>query len=1324
MQLSDDSGCDLAIFTGEGEWAPYEANIDLDLVAGAFRTDDAPELLALHRDGNITATPPAVDMDDAEGEEFQSHSFGAYIGEAVQPIDLIARGDLGSDNRDGTDVDDEPSHQVGFVTTPAHARLEDSRGGSVVTNCSLSRANAEDVPEIWVKATQTYKLASQRLSAHVDGLEVERQILEHPAKTAHVIDSEHPGTVLKSWGALDGLDLKDVPTVQWQKFIDARTSLFSALRLNNSTVHAVCAGSATQEARDYVDAYTALIDVLLDTERYLAAYDKIVLCDAVSDPTTGEIYLAPTNPVSVEYMLTLSEQVDAWLPHADDVCDDDIGTMSIRHLLPYFFAEEAWYESIGAAPLPWRRYRPMRKENPGDGRPNYICRRIEHFLEVHSEYANERQVLALSFHEPGDGEAVLDALRQLVSRPPGDDRKLPRLDITIASAGGSLTALEGMLNGTAGAASSHVTADRMLRGRISVKHVVPHENEMAFAHLSFVFRSTLDRDVTAVPLDSRSGTLYCGGLAAVPSRYTELDHNETTFYWGAFPGPGVAGNLSQITAKMLELVGGMPRDFITRGRTRMPSTRISSGFLGNLYDSSVWVVHLDRLLGLEAFTPDATGRKARYLIDYEDRTDPTQPGLDAITATAGVAPYMLALRAALDEIAHPNEDGLARILRLFNGVSGEWALALVGASVTRLRERIGLATVVASLQDIDGGLCTDDSIGVVVPVDELMGATPRKLRIKNGEMCDDLLYLRVPLDSEEPILQGRLIEVKLRTGNDGSTTAKARQQLIATYGWLMSTFGKGTGPNTLFRSRDLAELIRASALRASAFGLIDFQHRRTKFEKSIDSVARGRYALSLAFNVGSTVNHGDFVSIELESSVPAHRQPLAGDGIALGHLRLGAPALKALAEGRPLSKPAAIPAVTFPDGREYLEDVTELASSKPSSAAAQLPEPVECERAPEREDAADASISGELQTEVADLAARLDAAFAKYALTVEPFLAELAQPGPSVIRFRTRALGKLSITEVERRSRDISREIAARGEIQVGDEPGFVTIDVPRAKRMPVTLSSVLPRLAELPGRPGALQFVIGVAPSGQVEIADLSRLPHLLVAGATGSGKSVFLRGLLVALLHARTPEQLQLLIIDPKRLDFAPFARAPHVIGGKIISDPDNALIVLRETLEAELERRQPILEAAGVSSASEFYESGGSLEDLPQLVILVDEFADLVLSGSDRKGFSQLIQRYAQLTRAYGIFLVLATQRPSVDVVTGSIKANLTARVAFSLPSSRDSMTVLDRTGAEDLLGNGDLLYYRNGQVERLQAPITTLADVRETLLPVKFVPGPNE
>jgi hypothetical protein len=853
-----------------------------------------------------------------------------------------------------------------------------------------------------------------------------------------------------------------------------------------------------------------------------------------------------------------------------------------------------------------------------------------------------------------------------------------------------------------------------------------------FAHLSFVFESTIHREQTTVSLNDRASTMYVGGLAAAPGRHIVPGRNETTFTWGSFTGFRPEGDrLSSLVSRSLELVGGMPRDAISPGRTRMPSLRVARESFEDLYRGSAWVVHLDRLLGLEAFAPDATGRNARYLIDYADRLDVLQPGLDAITATNRIEPYRRALRRSLSEFGRPTEAGLDAILRWFNSVSGQWALDLVGANPVQLRERVGLAAAVASIIDLDGGLHTADSVGVVVPLDEVLGSLPRRDQPTKDAICDDLLYLRVPEHSIGTVeLRARIIEVKYRNSAESGLAEHARRQLERTRTWLDSTFNDRDAPGHPFRSRDLAELIRGAATRSSAFQTMT-PDQRASIEHALEKISTGAFRIRFDYHVGADRVHGDFVSLEVDSSVAAHRQQLPGTGLPLGHLRLGRPALAALVSGQPMPTPDALSTVSF-DGGPGGDDDGGVQADRPGGGNGPDGQPAGAGGAASNnqgEAGADGRVAATQEdeepggptsdasddpilAEVPIFASRLDAAFTKYGLDVEPFRVELAQVGPSLVRFRTRSLGRLSISDVERRARDIGREIAAPGEVLIGDAPGFITVDVPRSQRAAVLLAEVLPALDGAPARPGALNFVAGVAPSGHVEIADLARLPHLLVAGATGSGKSVFLRGLLLELLRARTPEQLGLVIIDPKRLDFAAFSRAPH-LRGEIISDPDEALERLRFTLDAELDLRQPVLAEAGVSSAAEYYESGGRLEDLPQLVIMVDEFADLVLAGSDRRAFSEMIQRYAQLTRAYGIFLVLATQRPSVDVITGSIKANLSARIAFSLPSATDSRTVLDRGGAEDLLGDGDLLFYRNGRIERLQAVFTTAADVRDGL-----------
>ncbi|MDQ1747829.1 MAG: segregation ATPase FtsK/SpoIIIE, family [Frankiaceae bacterium] len=1351
LQLAAGQAAEIAVFLDGGRWAPLEASLDLDLDASAFRCSDQPRLLALGAGGEL-AGQPTLQLPDADPGTGIPRRCEAVMGAERHPIDLLietepadagpggggepAPGDGGDPGPGGGgqgpgsgeppggaggDGPEPPSGEPDGPVPPLplpgqpaplarsvpHARLAARRSGQELgTPDFFATVDADGRRTGTIVTPGRFDLAPQLLAPGVDGLELERLVFASADVTAFALVRSAEGLELERHAYLDTLDVSAVRS--FDAFMEARAMFFAAVAPKGS-VHAVATGAGETEARRYVDAYGALLDEVLDGARFTAEHERIFLVDAIADGAAGELLIAPTHPLSVAYLLALVEKIDSWLPQAGAVLHDDLDACTMRHLVPYFALQGDWYETGADAPLLWRRYRPATVGVSAEHRPAYMAKRVDHFMRVHPEYRDARQRLALAFHEPGDGATVLEALRALVrpyARGVNTD-PVPRLAVTIISSSETATRVENLVSRDVSSASADGPTDRLLQDRLEVVRVRPEEGLPEFAHLSFVFESSLDRQPAIVDLDARAGTLFADGLAAVPGRYIEPGRNETTFMWGTFTGRDAGGGLPGLARKTLEVVSGMPRDPISRGRTRMPSMRVGRTFLHDLYTNSAWVVHLDKLLGLEAFAPDASGRNARYLIDYEDRLDLAQPGLDAITATARIEPYRRALRQAVAELGRPTEAGLDRLLQLFNGVSGRWALDLVGANPNELHERIGLAAAIAAVQDLDGGLHGEGFVGVVVPMDEILDALPLGARPSKDRMCDDLLYVRVPVTpTARALLRGRLLEVKYRGSTDAGAAEVARRQLERAHAWLHATFNDADTPRRAFRSRDLAELLRAAATRASAFGLLALDDRPA-FERALERVACGDFELRLDYVAGQATVSGDFVSIEADSGVPAYRQQLAGEGLSLGHLRLGRPALEALAAGRPMPRPESLPPVGYgddPGSGNGAAEPTPSPGGPPTPPAATTSVPP-----------ASPTPSGGAPAppEIAIMASRLDTAFSKYGLAVEPFSVELAQVGPSVVRFRTRTLGRLSIGDVERRARDIGREIAAPGEVQVGDEPGFVTVDVPRSEREAVPLAAVLPALDADPGKPGALQFVAGVAPSGRVEVADLSRLPHLLVAGATGSGKSVFLRGMLLELLRARTADQLHLLIIDPKRLDFASFARAPHVRGNAIISDPAEALERLQFTLEGELSLRQPILEDAGVSSAAEYYEAGGRLEELPQLVILVDEFADLVLAGSDRKAFSELVQRYAQLTRAYGIFLVLATQRPSVDVVTGSIKANLSARIAFSLPSGTDSRTVLDRNGAEDLLGDGDLLFYRNGRVERLQAPLTTLADVRTVL-----------
>ncbi|WP_161780832.1 FtsK/SpoIIIE domain-containing protein [Amycolatopsis orientalis] len=1355
IQMPSGQAAELAVYLDTGSWAPFEPALDFDLTASAFRSAANPQVLALGPAGEL-AGQPAVERPDPEPESGDPEVCLTRWNGEEHPITLLIDdeplpGPLDPEPEDPAEEPGEEGEEPGesgeepgevgdesgeegdgsgddggswsptvpqLAESVPHARLLARRNGNELGDARFLVTVGGDHARAGVIATPArFDLASQGLGGGRDGLDIEQQILNLPHVTAFSVVTTAGVLTIDRYSSLDSLDVSGIE--EFETFMGARTMFFTAVRPHGS-VHAIGAGHAVDEARAYVAAYEKLLEALLESARFAAEYERLFLMDAVVDGASGEILIAPTSPLSVAYLMTLSEEFESWHGRASDVQLQDIRACTMRHLVPYFAMHGTWYETGGHVPLLWRKYKPAAIGVASENRPAYIKQRVEHFTRVHPEYLDERQELGLAFHEPGNAAVVLEALR-LLARPHAlgsAPTPLPKLAVTIVSSTETRTVLEDLVAGQIDSTERNVITDRLLQDRLEVVRAAPDEGKPIFAHLSFVFDSSLQREPATVELNARAGTLFAGGLAAVPGRYTEPGRNEKTFMWGTFTGSHVSGMLSCLVQRCLEVVGGMPRDPLARGRTRMPSTRIDRDYLHTLYRGSAWVVHLDRLLGLEAFAPDARGRGARYLIDYEDRHDLAQPGLDAITATDRVEPYRRALRQAIQELGQPTEAGLDLMLRLFNGVSGQWALDLVGANPNDLHERIGLAVAVASIQDLDGGLHGESATGLVLSIDEMLKSLPQGVQPSKGFLCDDLLYVRIPEhESGTVVLRGRLLEVKYRGSTDPGAATTAHQQLKRARDWLQSTFGDTASPGRMFRARDLAELIRAAATRASAFGLMS-QTQRAGLESALEAVSRGEFSLRLDFQAGTKTLYGDFVSIEASSAVPAHRQALNSEG-KFGHVRLGRPALRALAAGDAIPRPLDLAHLTFSEPGGEDDGTASGPDSGPSPSGPDVgptPEPKpdhdgsKPDNASAQDDLTTEAYDGSLPPEASIYATRLDEAFTKYGLSVEPFRVELALAGPSLIRFRTRTLGKLSISDIERRSRDLGRETAAPGEIVIGDEPGYVTVDVPRSDRQTVPLRSILGRLDESTARPGALSFVAGVAPSGAVEIADLSRLPHLLVAGATGSGKSVFLRGLLLELLRQRTPGQLSILIIDPKRLDFAAFARAPHVRGNAIISDPDEALERLQFTLDTEIARRGPILEEAGVSSASEYYESGGRLEDLPQLVILVDEFSDLVLAGSDRRAFSEMVQRYAQLTRAYGVFLVLATQRPSVDVITGSIKANLSARIAFSLPSATDSRTVLDRGGAEDLLGDGDLLFYRNGRTIRLQAPLTTITDVR--------------
>ena len=292
--------------------------------------------------------------------------------------------------------------------------------------------------------------------------------------------------------------------------------------------------------------------------------------------------------------------------------------------------------------------------------------------------------------------------------------------------------------------------------------------------------------------------------------------------------------------------------------------------------------------------------------------------------------------------------------------------------------------------------------------------------------------------------------------------------------------------------------------------------------------------------------------------------------------------------------------------------------------------------------------------------------------------------GPRVTRYELRLGSGVKVGKVRNLQQDIAYALAATEVRILAPIPGksAVGVEVPNTRPATVTLGDAF---QEYPGaNDWALPVGLGKDISGRAVFLDLAEMPHLLVAGTTGSGKSVMLNSLLTSLLLTTDPRRVKMVLIDPKRVELAPFGRIPHLIT-PVVTDVKEAANALSWAV-AEMERRYEVLEREGVRSLEVYNERAENF--MPYVVVVIDELADLMMAAAAK--VEDAVIRLAQKARAVGIHLVVATQRPSVDVITGMIKANVPSRIAFAVSSQVDSRVILDASGAESLLGMGDMLY----------------------------------
>jgi S-DNA-T family DNA segregation ATPase FtsK/SpoIIIE len=330
--------------------------------------------------------------------------------------------------------------------------------------------------------------------------------------------------------------------------------------------------------------------------------------------------------------------------------------------------------------------------------------------------------------------------------------------------------------------------------------------------------------------------------------------------------------------------------------------------------------------------------------------------------------------------------------------------------------------------------------------------------------------------------------------------------------------------------------------------------------------------------------------------------------------------------------------------------------------------------------------------------------------------------GPTVTRYELTPAPGIKVSRIKSLEDDLAMAMAAQGIRMIAPIPGksAVGVEIPNRHRELVRLRAVI-GTAKFRDTDMELPIPIGKTIEGEVFLADLTKMPHLLIAGATGSGKSVGLNTLIMGLIYASHPANLKFVIIDPKKIELQQhgalrdhFLAIPEDIDEEVVTDVEEALGVLK-SCEKEMENRYDLLSKASVRGIKDYnkkFQRGDLDPDeghahMPYIVVVVDELADLMMTaGKDIEG---PIARLAQMARAVGIHLVLATQRPSVDVITGLIKANFPSRMAYEVASRVDSRTILDQIGAEGLVGNGDLLYMSGSRLIRLQGPFVSIDEV---------------
>lgn len=732
-------------------------------------------------------------------------------------------------------------------------------------------------------------------------------------------------------------------------------------------------------------------------------------------------------------------------------------------------------------------------------------------------------------------------------------------------------------------------------------------------------------------------------------------------------------------------------------------TPLSHDTYDAMLGKSDWLVILDQSLKSWDISLKAASEKLYYKENdyrsvgiYSNNVDKFELGYSNIINDLGnLIPQSEGVMKIIDAVRGTNEDGLLSLVshssnRIFDTNHGKGSVGLALSSIVYKDTHpnsllVGLDTQLAKewLSNREDGILPD-----LVGIDLSQGDKP----------TIDIIEVKTYSNNTESFVV-----------NGDSISGHAVDQVSTLEGLLYEMFSPTERITTVSRRELLREQVFESLFQAKL-------EPRTKVDicDFLNRLFAGKLKPSIKRNIAFVDFEHEPSSIKTFSGIDEH----VGKNYDL--ITIGSNLIQSIMGGETVteesfievqqSEPEVIPQKPVVETKSEITHTVSPKVEIPISPAVTVVEPEDKEV-----ESSDVDIAQ--QRRIEEYCSKLNKVLRDYGIQAHPIVPENVLEAARFVRFKVELKSGETIKAIDRYKDDIGRQLEAGGDLLVDNikKTKYVSIDVPFAGAAKPLL--LLDYLNTLDNSNGSLDFIAGQTPDGIMKTIDLARAPHLLVSGTTGSGKTIFLFSLLVSLMHQYKSDDIEFLIIDPKQTDFIFFEDLPNLYGGHVVIDPEEAVEMLKSIDEVEKENRTTQLRASR-SKDIESYNEKNPTAKMKRLVIVIDEYADLVTSASNisktaRQEFETTLCRLAQRVRNLGIHLVIATQRPSANIVTGALKANIPFRVSFRLPSHTDSQTILDMSGAEDLLGKGDMLMVTDNDIMRMQGLYISESELEEII-----------